>query len=181
MIPNTGCLDTRSSITILGWVYPESPGPIFHFNPGGWGVHLWFTKVNEIFVRFMGRKRKNVPAISSRSVKARKWNYIAATYDHRTGIATLWNNARPIARKNIGRFNSGLATNHAVVVGAKPGDRRYFRGRIACLQVFSRALKAREIGMRKKSCFRPGKCSWFLVNSTFHQFSISYIAKRTLY
>ena len=29
------------------------------------------------------------------------------------------NNAKVIARKNIGRFNSGLATNYAVVVGAK--------------------------------------------------------------
>ena len=153
-IPNSGCLDTRSSITILGWVYPESAGPIFHFKPKGWGLHLWMTRADELFIRFVGRKSKRSPYIKSRGIRPRAWNYIAATYDHKTGIATLWKNSKPIVRKRIGRFYTGLATNYAVVIGAKPGDRRYFRGRIACMQVFGRALSAREIRLRMKTCFR---------------------------
>ena len=64
-------------------------------------------------------KNKRSAFVSSRSIRRKSWNYITATYDYKTGIATLWNNAKVIARKNIGRFNSGLATNYAVVVGAK--------------------------------------------------------------
>ena len=154
LIPNTGCLDTKSSITILGWVYPESAGPLFHYNPKGWGVHLWMTRANELFMRFVGRKRKRMPYLKSRKIRPRAWNYIAATYNHRTGMATLFVNSRPAIRKRIGRFSFGLATNYAVVIGAKPGDRRYFRGRVACMQAFGRALNAREIRLRMKTCFR---------------------------
>lgn len=37
--PNRGGLDTRRSITILAWIYPEGrPGPIFNFHPNGEGI-----------------------------------------------------------------------------------------------------------------------------------------------
>ena len=153
-IPNSGCLDTRSSITFLAWVYPERAGPIFHYKPGGWGFHIWMTRADELFARFVGRRGKRSPYLKRRGIRPRAWNYIAVTYDHRTGWAILWLNSRPILRKRIGRFTFGLATNYAVVIGAKPGDRRYFRGRIACVQLFGRALSGREIRMRMKKCFR---------------------------
>jgi len=153
LIPNGGCLDTRSSITLVGWVYPESAGPLFHYNPRGWGVHLWMTRANQLFMRFVGRKSRRSPYLVGR-IRPREWNYIAATYDHRSGMAILWLNSRPITRKRIGRFKFGLATNYAVVIGAKPGDRRYFRGRVACMQVFGRALNGREIRLRMRTCFR---------------------------
>ena len=158
LIPNNGCLDTRYSITILAWVYPERPGPIFHFNPKGWGVHLWMTKVNELFVRFVPRSGRRVSPVVSRKIKPRRWNFIAATYDYGTGLATLWLEGLPIAQKNIGRFPNGLATNYPVVVGKKPGDRRAFRGKISCLQVFNVALTRRQIISKRVKCFRKGEC-----------------------
>ena len=154
LIPNRGCLDTQSSITIIGWVYPESAGPIFHFNPKHWGLHVWMTRADEFFVRFVGRKNRRSPYLKKRGFRPRTWNYFATTYNGKTGIATIWHNSRLVVRRNIGRFRSGLATNHAVVIGAKPGDRRYFRGRVACVQVFGRALNGREIRARMKKCFR---------------------------
>ena len=157
LIPNNGCLDTRYSITIIAWVYPEKPGPILHFNPKGWGVHLWMTKVNELFVRFVPRSGRQVKPVSSRKIKPRAWNFIAATYDQRTGLATLWRNGLPIVQRMIGRFAPGIATNYPAVIGRKPGDRREFRGRISCLQVYNFALTGRQIQSKMRRCFQPGK------------------------
>lgn len=58
--PNNGNLDTRNSITISAWVYPESAGPIFHFLPRSWGVHLWLTDSKTLFARFVPRSKRPV-------------------------------------------------------------------------------------------------------------------------
>jgi len=153
-IPNNGCLDTERSITIMMWVWPESAGPIFHYNPGGWGVHFWMTARNKLFVRFVGRRRKNVHHVESRAITPGQWNFVTTTYNGRTGLATLWKSGVPLAQRFIGRFSQGLDTNTPVRIGAKIGDRRYFRGKIACVQVFRRALNGGEIKSRMKTCWQ---------------------------
>ena len=157
LIPNNGCLDTRFSLTIIMWVYPESSGPLLHFNPKGWGVHVWIISQFRLFARFVPRSGKSVTAVYKR-IKPRQWNYIAASYDRRTGLATLWLDSLPIIQRRIGRFRLGLATNYPIVIGSKPGDRRKFRGRIACVQMYNYAMSAAQIRSKKKLCFRTGRC-----------------------
>lgn len=157
LIPNNGCLDTRYSLTIIMWVYPESSGPILHFNPKGWGLHLWIINRFRLFARFVPRSGKSVKALYKR-IKPRQWNYIAATYDRRTGLASLWLDSLPIIQRRLGRFRSGLATNYPIVIGSKPGDRRKFRGKIACVQMYNYAMNGQQIRSKKKQCFRQGLC-----------------------
>ena len=156
LIPNNGCLDTRFSLTIIMWVYPESSGPLLHFNPKGWGVHVWIISQFRLFARFVPRSGKSVTAVYKR-IKPRQWNYIAASYDRRTGLATLWLDSLPIIQRKIGRFRLGLATNYPIVIGSKPGDRRKFRGRVACVQMYNYAMSAAQIRSKKKQCFRTGR------------------------
>lgn len=154
-IPNTGKLDTRYSITILIWVYHEGrSGPIFNYNPRGFGVHLWMTSRRQLFARFVRRSRQFTRPIISGRMKYKAWNYVGATYDGRTGIATLYINSLPVASKRIGRIQ--LSTNYPVRLGARKGDRRYFRGRLFCAQVYSRALNKKQIFQQKRRCFLPG-------------------------
>ena len=155
LIPNNGCLDTRYSLTIIMWVYPESSGPLLHFNPKGWGLHLWIINRYRLFARFVPRSGKSVKALYKR-IKPRRWNYIAATYDRRTGLASLWLDSLPIIQRRVGRFRSGLATNYPIVIGSKPGDRRKFRGKIACVQMYNYAMNGQQIRSKKKKCFREG-------------------------
>ena len=159
LIPNNGCLDTRYSLTIIMWVYPESSGPLLHFNPKGWGLHLWIISRFRLFTRFIPRSGKSVKALYKR-IKPRQWNYIAATYDRRTGLASLWLDSIPIIQRRLGRFRSGLATNYPIVIGSKPGDRRKFRGRIACVQMYNYAMNGQQIRSKKKQCFREGLCCY---------------------
>lgn len=154
-IPNTGKMDVRYSITILIWVYHEGvSGPIFNYNPRGFGVHLWMTGRRQLFARFVRRSRRFTRPVVSGRMKYKAWNYVGATYDRRTGIATLYINSIPVAYRRIGRIQ--LSTNYPVRLGARIGDRRYFRGRLFCAQVFSRALNKKQIFQAKRRCFLPG-------------------------
>ena len=174
LIPNNGCLDTRYSITIIFWVYPESPGPLIHFKPNGWGVHVWIVKSFRLYARFVPRSGKSVRPLYKK-IKPRQWNYVAATYDHRTGLATLWLSSLPIIQRKIGRFRLGLATNYPIVIGRKPGDRRRFRGKISCLQIYNFAMNGVQIRSKTKRCFRAGSYQYFLVNTRFEYNTIKSI------
>lgn len=155
LIPNNGCLDTRYSITILFWVYPVSIGPLVHFNPNGLGVHIWIIKPFTIYCRVMPRSGKSVKPLYY-MIKPRQWSYIGLTYNHKTGVATLWDFSIPVVRHVIGRFRLGLATNYPIYIGQKPNDKRRFRGRISCLQIYNYAMDGVEMRSKMTRCYKPG-------------------------
>lgn len=155
IIPNKHRLDLRNSITLLAWVKPYSAGPIIHYNPRSWGVHFWMVSKKTIFARFVPRSGKSVKFVVSNSAKPGKWNYLGASYDSKTGLATIWNDGTPVAQKNIGRFR--LSTNYPITMGRKVKDKRYFTGSISCVQIYSQALTGQQIKAVKKTCFRRRK------------------------
>ena len=161
--PNTGRLDAQNSITILLWLMPESAGPIFHYFPRGIGVNLRMISRKVIRAEFVSRNRKVTRRIARR-IRSRVWNYIAATYDYNTGLATLWLDSIPISQRNIGRIR--LATNYPAVSGRRPGDPRHFRGRIACLQIYNVALNSYQMRKLKRSCFRASKFTLIMLTRT---------------
>ena len=160
--PNRGRLDTRRSITLLAWIkHLGRAGPIFNYMPNGWGVHFWMVTPRTLFVRFTRRRgRRFTPAVTSRTVRYRTWEYVGAEYDYRTGIARLFVRNRFVASRRIGRIR--LATNYPVRMGARIRDKRYFRGSISCMQVYKKALTARQILTRRTRCFKRGMLFSFL-------------------
>ena len=154
-IPNTGSLDARYSMTILIWLYHVGrAGPIVNYNPNGYGVHLWTTARRELFARFVHRNGRMTKPLRSRRLKYRAWNYVGATYDERTGIATLWINSRSYVRRRLGLLR--LSTNYAIRLAAIRGSRNFLRGRLFCLQLYSVALNRKQIFEAKRKCFLPG-------------------------
>ena len=153
-----GPLDTSQSMTVLAWVYPEpgSTGPLFNYHPNGRGVHVWLRSPGKLYARFTRRigRRYTTPVKSRRTVQPRKWQFLGASYNRNTGTAALWKNGKKIARKFIGRIR--LATNYPVRMGAKFGDRRYFKGRVTCLQVYAVALTKAQVVRAAKKCFKAG-------------------------
>lgn len=156
--PNNGKLDAKNSITILAWVNSQAQGPIFHFHPKAWGVHFWMVGSSTISVRFTKRRTRDfTAALASKTVKRGRWQFIGASYDQPTGMAKLFVGGRLVAKKRIGRIR--LATNYPARMGAIKNDRRYFRGKISCLQVYKVALNARQILRRRNRCFVKGNWS----------------------
>lgn len=153
--PNNGGLNAKKTITLLAWVFPQSPGPIFHYNPKGFGVHMWLTTPRTLFVNFKDVSGRRIRAVTSRSIKPNAWNYIGATYDGQTGLATIWRNSLPVAQRNIGR-GIRLDTKSPAIMGKRSKGRQPFRGRIACMQVYRVALNGPQMAAVKKKCFRKG-------------------------
>ena len=154
--PNKGRLDARNSISILAWINPDGPvGPIFSYKPNGFGVHVWMVRRRVLLVRFVTRTRRFTAPVTTNLIKPKAWNFITATYDQRSGFARLYIDYREVARKRIGRFR--LATNYPVRMGARIGDKRYFRGRITCVQIYDVPLQPRQIQAAKRLCLKTSK------------------------
>ena len=158
LIPNNGCLDMRYSMTIIFWVYPETPGALVHFNPKGRGVDVGIARPCRLYARFWERSGKYKKELF-KGIMHRQWNYVAVTYDHSTGFATLWSNSVSIIRRRIGSFPLGLATNYEILMGREPGDRRRFRGKVSCLQIYNYPMTSMQIRSKMKWCFREGTYS----------------------
>ena len=149
-------VDTKSSTTLIAWVKPEKPGPIFNYQINGWGVHLWVTNRRQLFVRFVKRNGGFTHPVIANVLRPNRWNYIAATYSRNSGRASLWKNGHRVGTRLIGRIV--LKTQYPARMGARIGDGRYFRGCISCMQVYGRVLTGREQKSVKYRC-TPGKIS----------------------
>ena len=155
--PNLGRLDTRRSITCLAWVFNEGrKGPIFQYNPKGVGVGLLVVGRDQVEALIISRTgSKNIPILTRKKyLRTRTWTYVGFTYDYTTGIVAVYVNSRPVVRRIIGRME--LLTNKPARSGATKRSRRFFRGRLSCIQVYSRALTVKEIRAVKKRCFKGG-------------------------
>lgn len=171
-LPNRGPLDTKDSITLLAWINPlGNSGPIANFHPNGWGLHWWIINNNRLFVRFVNRKkRRSTRPLIYRNLRRGKWTYVGASYNQKTGNAKLYVNSRKVAKSYIGKIR--LATNYPIRMGARINDKRYYKGRISCLQVFNYELSIKEIKKRKNICFKRGKNTFFNLQNT-----ITYIGR----
>lgn len=160
LIPNNGCLDVRNSITIIFWLFAEGLGPLVHFNPYGSGVQISLVSPFRLSARFVPRSGKWVNAVNA-NITPRRWYYVATTFDHTTGVVSIFVNNALLTQRRIGPFRFGLATNKPVVIGGKPGSRRSFRGKISCVQVYNYPMNLLQIRSKEKLCFRAGILSQF--------------------
>lgn len=72
------------------------------------------------------------------------WKFVGASYDSSSGDARLWVDGNEVQKLNIGT-NLLLATQDSVRMGVKIGDGRFFKGRIAQMQVYNVALSQEQI------------------------------------
>ena len=145
--PNTagGPLDVRESITMLCWLYHGGQdGPIFHYGTiRSWGVHLWVVQ-GKLFLRFTHTRYYTSTTALHHTPVAGGWKFVGASYDHDSGEAKLWIDGVVVQTINIGA-GLELATQDSIRMGVKSGDVRYFKGRIAQIQVYNEALTQQQI------------------------------------
>lgn len=144
--PNSagGPLDVRHSMTMLCWVYHNGQdGPLFNYRTSGpWGVHLWVV-AGKLFVRFT-RRNYSFTNYLLHTPLAGEWKFVGASYDRGTGNAKLWVDGAVVQTLNIGA-GLDLATQDSIRMGVKIGDGRYFKGRIAQMQIYKEALTQEQI------------------------------------
>lgn len=143
-LPNNGGLDTMYSLTIVMWIYPEGPrdGPIFNYGTSPpWRVHFWIAG-GYFFFRLANRQYALVNSLTSPATSD-QWLYVAGSYDYNTGVARMWIDGAEVRKRTVGMFT--LSTTSNVRIGVRSGDNRYFKGRIARIQVYNVALNRDKI------------------------------------
>ena len=143
--PNSigGPLDVRYSMTMLCWVYYDGKdGPLFNYEKGStWGVHLWVVHGGKLFVRFVKRDYSSTKHLVHTNL-AGGWKFVGASYDRSSGEAKLWVNGAVVQTLNIGA-GLELATQDSIRMGVRAGW--YFKGRIAQMRIYNRALTQEQI------------------------------------
>ena len=146
--PNNGGLDVKDSITILFWMYPQNTdGPIFKYETRyPWRIHMRMAS-GKLLAHFSHRNYEHTPQsrITDQPLPLNQWHQVGASYDHTTGVASLWLNGKPIKmQQNIG-CGMPLATQDNVILGAKGGEGPSFQGRITAMGIFKVALTENQI------------------------------------
>ena len=142
-----GPLDVRYSMTMLCWVYYDGKdGSLFSYEKSStWGVHLWVVHGGKLFVHFV--KRNYYYSSTNHLLHTSLvggWKFVGASYDRSSGEAKLWVNGAVVQTLNIGA-GLELATQDSIRMGVKTGDGRYFKGRIAQMRIYNRALSQEQI------------------------------------
>ena len=147
--PNGGVLDVKNSMTMFCWLYPGGQdGPLFNYGEtGSWGVHLW-VEGGQLFARFNKRDYSFTPSLRHTPLKRDGWKFVGASYDQANGHAKLWVDGKVVQTLNIGA-NLQLATQDSVRMGVRVSDNRYFKGRIAQMQVYNVALTQEQVKLIK--------------------------------
>ena len=66
-----------------------------------------------------------------------------------------------VKSRNIGQLE--LSTQYPIRVGAREADDRHFKGKVACIQIYGKALTEQQIGELRR-CPKGGKFD-YLVNA----------------
>ena len=143
-----------NSMTFLAWIRPEkSTGPLFNYKVNDRGVSL--ESPNKLVAKFENLASNLPYAIESDKIRLKKWNYIAASYDYSFGTAKLWMDGRQMSRLNLGQFE--IATQDDVRMGALVGDPQFYKGAIACAQIYNKSLSEQDINAVKDRCPIEGR------------------------
>ena len=155
-IPNNGKLRANRALSMFAWIKPQgNAGPIINYNVGpAWETHLWLKNPRTLLARFVKIGGVFTPAVTKTALRQNAWSFIGATYDG--NFARLWVNGKNLATRKIPRIR--LSTFGPIRIGAKIGDPRYFKGAVACVQLYRVALNKKQIKRAMKGCMRR-KCT----------------------
>ena len=150
--PNTGGLDARFSMTFVAWIKPESSvGPLFSYKVNEKdGVRVWLDTPSKLVALFEIRDKILPFSIESDKIRLDAWNYVAASYDSSAGAMKLWIDGREVASLNVGQFE--IATQGDVRMGAVTGGSHFYKGGVACVQIYNKSLSEQEINAVKDRC-----------------------------
>ena len=86
---------------------------------------------------------------TSQTLALNQWHYVGASYDHVTGITSVWLDGERVLQQDMGAGIT-LATQDDARMAAVSVDNRYLTGRIAAMQVYDVALTAKQINQVKE-------------------------------
>ena len=146
-----------NGFTLEAWVKPSDvsrQNPIFEWNTGDgntyWGVHFYIQPHNgdgALYVNIVPKSGGWRQIWSPGGTVVRdEFQFVALTYDRKSGAAKLYCNGEVVADQDVGHF--APQTSYDLYIGKRPmtrGEAYTFEGLIDEPAVYRRALSEREI------------------------------------
>ena len=99
----------------------------------------------KLLAHFTDRNYQRTPQlITDQLLPLNQWHHVGSSYDHKTGMASVWLNGQQVVQQNIG-VGMSLATQDNVRLGATGGEGPYFQGRITAMEIYDAALTKEQI------------------------------------
>lgn len=144
-VPDSETLRIRT-YTVEVWINPAQPYTVRQGIVGkpGRNFNLWLNDQANILLRFHRSGNTNAAATEtpSGSIQLNQWNHVAVTNDGT--VATTYINGRKAAQ---GSSDNPIVENNPLYIGMNLEDSsgHYFKGKLAHLRIYKRALSATEI------------------------------------
>ena len=143
---NDGGLDTQLSITLMCWVqHGGLKGPLFRYGNSKSGVGMLIVdgKLKNHMVKrsFQSLGYFETPEV----LPAGKWVHVAASYDHNTGINSLYINGHFSISRNLGKGYKIETTSQRVFMGTRGHRDSHLKVKIAEMKVYDVALNEEQI------------------------------------
>jgi len=163
--PNNRGLDTRFSITLICWVQrgeQDSYGPLFiytsPFGPLGVRLNIFYNKILIAIVKHRSFTSETY-LTTAEVLPAGESVHVAGSYDHVTGINSLYINGHLKASQNISTGYSIETTSRRVRMGSDDRFFPEFKGKIAEMKVYDVALNEAQI----QTSIRQGSCTFIFL------------------
>jgi len=151
--PNHGGLDVEDSTTILFWMYPQATnGSIFKnkaSDPSSINIRMESGKLLAELTDINHQRTSQL--ITNQPLPLNQWHHVGLSYDHKTGMASLWLNGQQVVQQKIWR-GMALATQDNLILGAKDGKGPYFKGQITAMEIYNVALSKKQMNAIGKAC-----------------------------
>jgi len=152
MVPAQASLELTDEVTLEAWVkaapMPQGGGRILDQTSPG-------TQKGYMLDTFPGNSLRflNVKAMLSYDAKlpADRWSHVVGVYSASQRIMRLYLNGREVAKSEEGNFPPLTESKQPLCIGQDPGGGNRFKGTIARVAIYPRALNAEEIAKRAVS------------------------------
>ena len=142
-LPNMGSLDTRYSVSLFAWIFPESRSGEFMYywsnSDAGVGLSLEDSYVVlDLYSRDQPKRRRTFEGFS---LSLNTWHHVGATYDNVTNLAHIWVNGTIVVNGTVENGGSPflLRTQYDLWVGF------LFTGRITQVRIYNVPLTANDV------------------------------------
>ena len=160
-------LGSGAGFTIEGWIRPSasvSAQPLIEWNDGlgHFGAGLIVNPsararvIGAVFTDASAPNRQILMNSTNPVLTNMVWQHVALTFDHASGLATIYVNGSTVAQMNLGTFTP--MTQAPIYLGCRYGQfPNYYSGSMDEMSLYSRALTAAEIQSVYQADF-AGKC-----------------------
>ena len=131
----------RSPETSIIWAWEGSYG--------AYGTHLFINRANHVVANLFDRSHRNLWKQTRTGMPIKKWTFVGASYNHRTGNLVLWEDGHTITHHVGKRKIDSTGAFYIGIFGKSPAWKNPLRGKLRGLTILDGPITQKQVGSFK--------------------------------